>query len=84
MAAPARAETALAELSFNLPLVTSPRLHQGTPDRTCTPQGKVIQSVATPQRTGESPLAPKDLNSPGAGLLLIDVEPSQSRECTYP
>ncbi|TKA52991.1 hypothetical protein B0A53_04294 [Rhodotorula sp. CCFEE 5036] len=82
MATSARAETALAELSFNLQPVTSPRLHQDAPERTCTPQGKVVQSVATPQRTGESPLAPKDLNSPGAGLLLIDVEPSLSRECT--
>lgn len=83
MATSASAETALAEPSFNLQLVASPRLHQDVPERTCTPQHKSVQSVATPQRTGESPLAPKDLNSPGAGLL-IDVEPSQSRECTYP
>lgn len=84
MATSASAETALAEPSFNLQPVASPRLHQDVPERTCTPQHTLVQSVATPQRAGESPLAPKDLNSPGAGLLLIDVEPSHSRECTYP
>ncbi|GAA5977937.1 hypothetical protein JCM10908_004169 [Rhodotorula pacifica] len=72
----------LGDSSFNLQQGNSPRMHVATPEQTHTPKGDSVWSMTTPGRLGESPLAQKDLNSPGSGLLLIDVEPSESRDCT--
>ncbi|GAA5882557.1 hypothetical protein JCM3774_002347 [Rhodotorula dairenensis] len=72
----------LAESSFNLQPVASPRPYAGTPGERCAPQGKDVRFVLTPDRRSDSPLAPQNTNSPGASLLLIDVEASESRDCT--
>lgn len=70
-----------AESSFNLQPVASPRADTNPPGKEHTPKGKDVRFLMTTQRLGNSPLTPKDSNSPGAGVLLIDVETSESRDC---